>query len=483
MDDSDALSSTVAATDEIAGLAHTLTAERSSAAPSAAPSEALPIGDNRYELREELGAGGMGRVYNALDRQFSREVAVKQLLDEGTLEARERFATEALVTGNLEHPGIPSVYERGGGDGSPMFYAMRKVRGRTLKAALSESRDLSERLKLVPAIVRVAQTLAYAHSQGVIHRDIKPSNIVIGKYGETFVLDWGIAKVRGIATTTSTKDSGVASTDSSQTAYGSVIGTPAYMAPEQAAGNVDVLDERTDVFALGAILYHLLSGRAPYHADTIDSVLDQARTGEWEPIETAAPKAPRALRVICDKAMSRGQDERYQSATEIAHDLESFTSDAVAHQDTGPVGWFAKLVVVLSSVIALTGIVFAFASVPMMYEQGWGAYFALIFATIGILMSVAEFATRGRYRLSPLIIAFALVTFLAGVAGAFTGLDVVLRGAGSTEVFDDLERYRTVLTFGVREAMGNMVIGSGLAAAQLLAWAVARRRTLVAARH
>src|SRR3974390_615240 len=164
-----------------------------------APPGAVGAGGPRFVTSRVLGEGGMGRVHEALDRQFSRSVALKELRADRVSEAaRERFATEALVTGNLEHPGVPPVYERGLlPDGSP-YYAMRLVRGRTLHDAIEQSHDLQVRLRLVGVVSKIAHTLAFAHERGVVHRDLKPENIILGKHGEAIVLDWGIAKVRGM---------------------------------------------------------------------------------------------------------------------------------------------------------------------------------------------------------------------------------------------------------------------------------------------
>src|SRR5262249_8854040 len=149
-------------------------------------------GAGRYEAKDELGRGGVGRVVKALDRQFHRVVAVKELLKKNSPVQRKRFVTEALVTGNLEHPGIASVYERGEqADGSP-FYSMRLVNGETLAEALQSAATLEKRLPLLPSLLRVVQTMAYAHSRGVIHRDLKPQNIILGGFGEVVILDWGL---------------------------------------------------------------------------------------------------------------------------------------------------------------------------------------------------------------------------------------------------------------------------------------------------
>lgn len=233
-------------------LARTVLGQVGGQDPAAAPPTPVPPGSERYELLSLVGEGGMGRVVSARDRQFDRLVAVKELSGAGfSNEALRRFSTEAVVTGNLEHPGIAPVFERGVRDGTP-YYVMRLVRGRTLMQAIASTSSLDERLALLPAVVRVAHTLGFAHERGVVHRDVKPENVILGTHGETLLLDWGIAKVRGL--TSSDPTDGPTSVGT-QTQMGTVMGTPMYMAPEQARGDTDAIDERTDVFALGAMLY------------------------------------------------------------------------------------------------------------------------------------------------------------------------------------------------------------------------------------
>ncbi|HUH02404.1 MAG TPA: serine/threonine-protein kinase [Kofleriaceae bacterium] len=461
------------------GLAATLTAQTARVANAAAV--ATPQGSARYELGAEIGRGGMGTVYAATDKQFSREVAIKRLREDARdAGLYERFVTECLITGNLEHPGIPAVYERGGiADGEP-FCAMRRVRGRTLEEAIADAGSLDRRLAQVPALIRVAQTLAYAHSHGVVHRDIKPSNIVVGDYGETFVLDWGIAKVRGVGagsiTGMGTGSGAGGAAESSQTVAGSVVGTPAYMAPEQAAGRLDAIDERTDVFALGTLLYYILTGHAPYTSGSADAVIERAKRAEHPSIEDQAPTAPRALRAICARAMAPEPGDRYRSALEFASALEQFTANAVAHQDVGPVGWIARGVTVLIGLLAIAGLGSVLAALSTFREQGWSAYVTLGIGGLGLSIAVLEFATRGRYRLNAIIVALAAGTMISGVVGTVSGLLVVLRGALEPSVFADTEHYRWVMTQGTREAIGNILTAGSLAIAQLFAWAIARRR-------
>ncbi len=467
------------------GLAATMAAIRSGA--NGAKEDAVPAAWRRYELHQELGAGGMGRVFAATDLQFGRKVAVKQLKHPDRWEGRERFELESFVTGNLEHPGIPVVYERGGDESGHPFYAMRHVQGTTLSAAIRDAKALSERLKLLPTLTRVAQTLAYAHSQGVVHRDIKPDNIIIGVHGESFVLDWGIAKVRGLANISSSGGDGskhgskssAKRVDSASTQHGQVIGTPAYMAPEQAAGAVDRIDERTDVFALGAILFHILSGQEPYQGTKLHEVLAKAKEAKLPDLEKVASEAPRQLREICRKATQKNPQERYSSAGELADALEEFAVGALSRQDRGPVGHLATGVSVLSILVALLGTAMTFAAVASTSEQGLGSLSNIAFAILGVGFSVIEYRSRGRYRLSPLILGLLGATMLNGVALTFTGFVKVFAAAESPENFANMDLFREILTTGSREALSVLAASAALAMLQLFAWAVARRRILL----
>ncbi len=474
MADDDALAATWQLRGDLDPLARTLTEAKAVSKAGAAP-EPTPTGASRYERCEEIGRGGMGIVCRAIDKQFSRDVALKQMRSElaGGGYA-ERFATECLITGNLEHPGIPAVYERGEVDGSP-FYTMRRVRGRTLKEALDQSRSPDERLTLVSALTRVAQTLAYAHSRGVVHRDIKPSNIVLGDFGETFVLDWGVAKVRGLVDSPANRISGDGSL---ATLDGSVVGTPSYMAPEQAEGRIDATDERSDVFALGALLYHILTGGPPYTGSTSDELVAKAKRSDFESIHKMAPTAPRSLRSICDRAMAHNSVDRFRTAGEMAGALEQFTANAVAHQDSGPVGWFARAVTVFSGLLALASVGVFISLLPRFREFGFGAYPTLGFTIIGLTLSGLDFATSGRYLLGPLILAMAAATFLAGFLAVSVGFDSVLAFALDPEIFESPDLYRGHMTQGAREVIGNITLSAAMTMSQMFAWAIARRRAL-----
>jgi serine/threonine protein kinase len=225
----------------------------------------------RYEFIEEHGRGGLGRVMRTRDLDLGREVAIKEILDSGGM-AEARFVREAMITARLEHPGIVPVHDAGRWpDGTP-FYAMKLVSGRPLKDLLREANSLEDRLALLPHLIAVADAIAYAHDREIIHRDLKPSNIIVGDFGETVVIDWGLAKdLKNSDKEHSTSGLCQPSEDSTLTMAGAVIGTPAYMPPEQARG--EDVGASADVYALGAILYHLLSGRPPYKGDHLAKLL------------------------------------------------------------------------------------------------------------------------------------------------------------------------------------------------------------------
>lgn len=278
---------------------------------------------SRYDMGAEVGRGGMGRVYDARDRQLERPVAVKVLRPGAGREAAARFLREALVTARLQHPSIVAVYEMGQLSGGEPFYAMRKIQGATLDAALRDAGTIAERLALLPTVLAAAEAVAYAHHEGVIHRDLKPSNIMIGPFGETSVLDWGVAKVIGeVEDDVIAGPYRTAEREAELTSAGAVLGTPQYMSPEQA--RAEPVDERSDVYAFGAILYILLSGRPPYDGQTSREVVEQARRGEPPPINEVAPDAPGDLRAIATKAMARDPAGRYATAAALADDLRRY---------------------------------------------------------------------------------------------------------------------------------------------------------------
>ena len=241
----------------------------------------------RYQIHGEISRGGMGAVLRARDIDLGRDLAVKVLLSQHMQrpEMLERFIEEAQIGGQLQHPGVLPVHELGRfADGRP-YFTMKFVRGKTLESLLGDRESTNEdRARLVGIFEQVCQTVAYAHASGVVHRDLKPANIMVGSFGEVQVMDWGLAKVlvggedderqnrpstpdAPAVRTTSSVASGTGSGSRSATQAGSVLGTPAYMAPEQARGEVHAIDERTDVFGLGAILAEILTGEPPFLGD------------------------------------------------------------------------------------------------------------------------------------------------------------------------------------------------------------------------
>ncbi len=298
----------------------------------------------RYQVAGELARGGLGRILRARDLHLDRNVALKEMLSVGT-EAERRFVREALITARLEHPAIVPVHDAGRGDDGAPFYAMKLVGGRPLAEVAAAARTTQQRLALVPTVLSVADALAYAHSEGVIHRDLKPHNVLVGDYGETVVIDWGLAKdlratddldaataALGAARTLSPEDAPPAaaagvtprSHHASDTVGGAVLGTPAYMAPEQAAG--DPVDERADVYALGAMLYEVLAGVGPHHGKTIEDVLLNVVGGKIRPLGERVPELPRDLVAIVGKAMAHAPAARYRTARELADDLRRYVT-------------------------------------------------------------------------------------------------------------------------------------------------------------
>jgi eukaryotic-like serine/threonine-protein kinase len=319
-----------------------LTPEDPYDAPDHASAGELTSAGQRFRILRPHAKGGLGEVFVARDEELHREVALKQIQDRHAHDShsRARFLVEAEVTGGLEHPGVVPVYGLGQyADGRP-FYAMRFIKGDSLKEAIDRyhktpNRDAGERAlefrRLLGRFVDVCNAIAYAHSRGVLHRDLKPGNVMLGPYGETLVVDWGLAKVVGRREGAATSDEATlrpeAARGSAPTLAGSAIGTPQFMSPEQAAGKLDQLGPATDVYSLGATLYCLLTGRVPFQEVDVGLLLERVRRGEFQSPRTLRRDVPRALEAICLKAMSLRAEDRYASARAVADDIEHWLAD------------------------------------------------------------------------------------------------------------------------------------------------------------
>ena len=293
--------------------------------------ELLAVERHHYAIAGELAKGGVGRILEARDLRLGRQVAIKELLPKNRDLAR-RFEREARITARLQHPAIIQVYEAGVWPGGEPFYAMPMVSGVSLDKVVAERATLVERLALVPNVIAVAEALAYAHSERVIHRDLKPANVLVGAFGQTVVIDWGLAKQLDEPSPEG-KESMRMRASSDETTPGGIVGTPAYMAPEQARGAA--LDQRVDVYAIGALLYKVLAGVAPYTGGSAE-VLEQVKAGPPVPIDEREPGTPPELAAIIATAMARAPADRYATAGELARDLERFQTGQLvaAHRYT-----------------------------------------------------------------------------------------------------------------------------------------------------
>jgi len=270
-----------------------------------------PLGGVRfgeYELRERVASGGAGVVYQAWHPELHRLVALKMLKSGRLADAaeRQRFATEAGAVAQLDHPGIIPIYEVGECEGQP-FYTMRLVEGRRSGVELSAAQPVDFR-RVAGTLAEVARAVHFAHQRGILHCDLKPANILLDEAGSAFIVDFGLAKFTG--------------TDAGLTVSGTVLGTPAYMAPEVAAGGSRAATVAADVYSLGSLLYEWTTGRPPFAAETTMEMLHKIAQEEPPPPLTLNARLPRDVETICLRCLQKSPGNRYASASALADDLE-----------------------------------------------------------------------------------------------------------------------------------------------------------------
>ncbi|MFO1031953.1 MAG: protein kinase [Planctomycetota bacterium] len=323
-----------------------------------------PLASERYALEGEVGRGGMGAVLRVRDLDLGRNLAMKVVLGseanangkEGATPAVEpqvlqRFLDEAQITSQLDHPGVVPVHELGIDAAGRAYFTMRLVRGETTDQVFQKANAAEDgwtRTRALEVILKVCDTMAFAHRKGVLHRDLKPSNVMVGSFGEVYVMDWGLAKVLGeeerrdlrlrpaseVSKVRTDRSRDESDSDSPLlTMDGAVVGTPSYMAPEQAEGQIEIMDQRTDVYAVGAMLYQLLTDRQPYLSPKARAspyaILAAVMAGPPTPISQFAEDIPPELVAICERAMARRMADRYPSMIAMAEDLRAFVEGRV----------------------------------------------------------------------------------------------------------------------------------------------------------
>jgi serine/threonine protein kinase len=303
------------------------------------------LSERKYRISGMVAQGGMGAILDATEQVIQRKVAMKVMLDGSDPQGLARFISEAKITARLEHPNIVPVHELSVDENEQAFYTMKLVRGITLHKVLRLMRDGAEPTLrkyslgvLLTIFQKVCDALAFAHSKGVIHRDLKPDNVMLGDFGEVLVMDWGLAKTLGAQSPAEPKDSGAASRDwrdpsGSGTEAGTIMGTPKFMSPEQARGEVETLDARSDIYALGAMLYEILCLRSPVSGANASEIVERVGTGQVDPITAPNPgkishlpgaKIPDSLSAVVRKAMAFKRTHRYASVADLQRDIEAY---------------------------------------------------------------------------------------------------------------------------------------------------------------
>ena len=313
----------------------------------------VSLESDRYSIQGEIARGGMGAIFSVHDEQFGRDLAMKVLLDEGARirsrgpssrseGRRQRFLNEARITGRLEHPGIVPVHELGvDGEGRP-FFTMKLVRGRTLREVFKLVREGEDEWSLQRALgvlLRVCEAVGFAHDKGIVHRDLKPANLMVGKFGEVYVMDWGVARDESsdangpsMSSPSTTEAKSPPADVERRTRDGDVVGTPEYMAPEQALGDRERIGPTSDVFAMGAMLYELLTGETPHGVRGSRSPaarLAAALGRQADDVFTLAPDTPAELCAICQRAIARDPSERYPTMVALGEDLRAYLEGRV----------------------------------------------------------------------------------------------------------------------------------------------------------